>query len=83
VIGGFPNLFIDLEPKDAAGFLRGLRDVETLEDWNRLRDRYATLRNRADFWPLYDWFNAWNEETRGIDAGLLDLSYYDLFDTVY
>ncbi len=83
VIGGFPNLFIDLDLKDAAGFLRGLRDVETLEDWNRLRDRYATLRNSADFWPLYDWFNAWNEETRGIDAGLLDLSYYDLFDTVY
>jgi len=83
IVGGFPNYFMEMNLREAASFLRGLRDVETLQDWNRLRDRYGILRNDARFWETYDWFTAWNEKHRGIDAGYLDLSYYDLFDSVY
>ena len=83
IVGGFPNYFMEMNLRDAADFLRGLRDVETLQDWNRLRDRYGILRNNARFWETYDWFTGWNEKHRGVDAGYLDLSYYDLFDSVY
>jgi hypothetical protein len=48
-----------------------------------LRDRYAILRNSARLWPVYDWLTQWNFNNRGIDAGTLDLSYYDLLDSVY
>jgi hypothetical protein len=72
-----------MELEQSAEFLRGLRDVQTLRNWNRLRDRYGVLRNSPRFWPTYDWFTAWNTKHRGIYAGYLDLSYYDLFDSVY
>ncbi|MEM8575075.1 MAG: fatty acid cis/trans isomerase [Pseudomonadota bacterium] len=83
IIGGFPNYFLEMDLSDADDFLRGLRDVETLKDWNRLRDRYGILRNSPRFWEVYDWFTHWNEKHRGIYAGYLDLSYYDLYDSVY
>ena len=83
LIGGFPNYFLEMDLKQAGDFLRGLRDVQSLADWNRLRNRYGILRNDARFWATYDWFTQWNVKNRGQEAGYLDLSYYDLFDSVY
>jgi hypothetical protein len=83
VIGGFPNYFMEMDLSQAGDFLRGLRDVRSLADWNSLRDRYGILRNDARLWATYDWFTKWNTRHRGIEAGFLDLSYYDLFDSVY
>lgn len=83
VVGGFPNYFLEMDLAQAGDFLRGLRDVRSLADWNELRDRYSILRNDARFWATYDWFTQWNFTHRGINAGYLDLSYYDLLDTVY
>jgi fatty acid cis/trans isomerase CTI len=83
VIGGFPNYFMEMDLTEAGAFLRGLRDVQSLADWNRLRDRYGILRNGVHFWATYDWFTQWNLANRGIKAGYLDLSYYDLYDSVY
>ena len=83
VIGGFPNYFLELNLDQAGDFLNRLRDVQSLEDWNRVRDRYGILRNNARFWDTYDWFTQWNEKNRGIKSGYLDLSYYDLYDSVY
>ncbi|MGK2922501.1 MAG: fatty acid cis/trans isomerase [Methyloceanibacter sp.] len=83
VIGGFPNYFMEMDLSQANDFLRGLRDVRSLADWNALRDRYGILRNDARLWATYDWFAQWNAQNRGIEAGYLDLSYYDLFDSVY
>lgn len=83
VIGGFPNLFLEMSLKNAPEFLRGLRDAQTRDDWNRLRERFAVARNSAGFWATYDWLNAWNVQHRHDDAGWLDLSYYDLDDAIY
>jgi Fatty acid cis/trans isomerase (CTI) len=83
LIGGFPNLFMELELEQAPQFLKELRDIQTLEDWTEFKYRYGILRNSARFWPMYDWFNEWNFSHRGIEAGYLDLSYYDLLDSVY
>ncbi|MGJ0507314.1 MAG: fatty acid cis/trans isomerase [Methylocystis sp.] len=83
IVGGFPNLFIDLDLAQAPAFLKELRAVQTLDDWNALRNRYGVLRNSARFWATLDWFNEWNFRRRGEQAGYLDLSYYDLLDTTY
>ncbi|MCW2284518.1 hypothetical protein M2323_002405 [Rhodoblastus acidophilus] len=83
LVGGFPNLFMELDLADAPAFLKELRAVQSLEDWTALRNRYGVLRNSARFWPALDWFNAWNFRRRGEEAGFLDLSYYDLLDSVY
>jgi len=82
VIGGFPNLFMELDLTTAPRFIEELQQVSSLDDWNAFRDRYAVLRNSERMWPLYDWMNAWNRSNRGDEAGVLDLSYYDLFDSV-
>ncbi|MEM7191435.1 MAG: fatty acid cis/trans isomerase [Pseudomonadota bacterium] len=83
IVGGFPIYFLEIKLIEAAGFLLGLRDVQSLTEWNDLRDRFGILRNDTRFWETYDWFTDWNEKHRGIYAGYLDLSYYDLFDSVY
>jgi hypothetical protein len=83
IVGGFPNLFIEMDLAQAPAFLKELRSVASLDAWNALRNRYGVLRNSARFWPTLDWFNAWNFQRRGEAAGHLDLSYYDLLDTVY
>lgn len=83
LIGGFPNLFMELQLAQAPQFLKELRDIQTPEDWTEFKYRYGILRNSERFWPMHDWFNEWNFSHRGIKAGYLDLSYYDLFDSVY
>ncbi len=83
IVGGFPNLFMELDLTQAPAFLKELRSVQTLEDWTALRNRYGILRNSERFWSSLDWFNDWNFKNRGEEAGYLDLSYYDLLDTVY
>jgi len=83
IVGGFPNLFMELDLAQAPAFLKELRSVQTLEDWTALRNRYGILRNSERLWSSLDWFNDWNFKNRGEEAGYLDLSYYDLLDTVY
>ena len=83
VVGGFPNLFMEIDLDQVNGFITELRNVQSLPDFLEFRDRYAVLRNQAQFWGLYDWFNDWNFKTQGPEAGVFDLSYYDLFDSVY
>ena len=83
MVGGFPNLFMEIELNQVNGFITELRNVQSLPDFLEFRDRYAVLRNQAEFWALYDWFNDWNFKTQGPEAGVFDLSYYDLFDSVY
>lgn len=83
VVGGFPNLFMEIDVEQTPAFIQQLRDVESLADFLEFRDRYAVLRNQRNFWSAYDWFNDWNFTNRKQDAGVFDLSYYDLFDSVY
>ena len=83
VVGGFPNLFMELDLSQASAFIQEMRDVKSLDDFLDFRDRYAVLRNEDGFWETYDWFNAWNFKHRREEAGVFDLSYYDLFDSVY
>ncbi|MBK1617651.1 hypothetical protein CKO42_04130 [Lamprobacter modestohalophilus] len=77
LVNGFPNLFVDLDLKDAPGFLSALSTVKTKQDWSAFKQRYGILRNSSEFWPFYDWINAWNFAQRGDLAGWLDLTYYD------
>ncbi|MBK5941587.1 fatty acid cis/trans isomerase [Halochromatium roseum] len=81
LVNGFPNLFVDLDLKEAPGFLSALSAVNTKQDWTAFKQRYAILRNSHGFWPFYDWINAWNFDQRGDLAGWLDLSYYDTPET--
>jgi hypothetical protein len=83
VVGGFPNMFMEIDVEQAAAFIQELRNVESLDDFLKFRDRYGVLRNQENFWATYDWFNDWNFSNRKQDAGVFDLSYYDLFDSVY
>lgn len=82
LIGGFPNLFIRLDLNQTTDFLVDLKNIQSLDDWNRFKTKYGILRNNDQFWATYDWFNHWNSLNRGIYAGILDLSYYTITDTV-
>jgi Fatty acid cis/trans isomerase (CTI). len=77
LVNGFPNLFVDLDLKDASAFLSDLNAVASAADWKAFKTRYGILRNSGQFWDFYDWINAWNFKQRGDVAGWLDLTYYD------
>jgi hypothetical protein len=78
VVNGFPNLFVHLDLDRARSFLNDLREVDSADDWEDFKTRYAILRNSAALWPFYDWINRWNLAHRQRAAGYLDLSYYDI-----
>lgn len=83
VVGDFPNLLVDLNIDQASEFLTELNEIATPAAWQAWNEKYGTHRNTAAFWPLLDWFNAWNFANRQPDAGYFDLRYYMLLDSVY
>jgi len=83
LIGDFPNLFVEVELKDALPMLKALTLVKTEEEWSQWKSNYATLRNEAGFWAAFDWFTQWNFANRQPDAGHYDLTYYMFLDSKF
>ncbi|QDU61684.1 Fatty acid cis/trans isomerase (CTI) [Planctomycetes bacterium Pan216] len=83
LVGDFPNLFMEVDLEHAPAFLQELKAIDSMEDWVKWKYKYGILRNSDIFWSSYDFYNGWNFQHRGVDAGHYDLIYYDLFDTVY
>jgi len=81
LVGDFPNLMVSLSAENAAEFLRDLVAVESQESWRTWKEKYATMRNGAKFWPLLDWFTDWNFAHQSPAAGYYDLRYYNLLDS--
>ncbi|WOO43532.1 fatty acid cis/trans isomerase [Rubellicoccus peritrichatus] len=83
LIGDFPNLYVEIELKEALPMLAALSKISNQEDWNAWKTRYGKLRNQPDFWKTYDWFTEWNYANREPNAGHYDLTYYDFLDSGY
>ena len=77
LLGIAPELFIDLRLSDAADFLSKLAQVTTVDGWESLAAKYKIGRNSEKFWPFVDWISAWQHEHMPIEAGILELRFYD------
>lgn len=76
--GDRPELFIDLSLRRANLFIKNLLSVKTESDWNILKNTYAIRRNNPRFWELLDWFHSWDQKSSPLEAGVFDVSQYDI-----
>ncbi|MDD4976527.1 MAG: fatty acid cis/trans isomerase [Bacteriovorax sp.] len=80
LIGNHPNLFVTLKIDNAFDFVDKLKMIRSNQDWMALRDQFATHRNTADFWKTYDNFLNWQYRNDPLNAGVIDLNYYQMFE---
>ena len=83
LVGDFPNLLVRIPVGKASDMLNDLQAVASDQQWENWRNNYGTLRNSAQFWPLFDWFTDWNFQNRIPAAGYFDLRYYSLLGSEY
>ncbi|MDG2382396.1 MAG: fatty acid cis/trans isomerase [Pirellulaceae bacterium] len=83
LVGDFPNLLVRIPVGSASDLLSDLHAVASDKQWESWRQNYGTLRNSAEFWPLFDWFTDWNFQNRIPAAGHFDLRYYSLLGSEY
>jgi len=87
VIGDYPELFLDIPLSRAHEFLNRVQALnpDSYEDQLRsIRADFGIRRNSSRFWPFVDWLHDQHVKTGDgyITAGILDLSKYDLYDSV-
>jgi hypothetical protein len=85
VIGDFPQLFLDIDLRQAGRFLNMVKDLNSVNNeavFKEIVSAYAVRRNSAQFWPFVDWLHNYmanhpsNYGEGYIYAGILDLSNY-------
>jgi len=75
-VGAYPNLFLEIERKDLAEFVKEYEKINTYEEYDVLVARYGIRRTNPDFWKSSDWFyKKYLYENRAY-AGLFDLNRY-------
>jgi hypothetical protein len=80
VVGAYPELFYEVGVDGARQFLQELSDVDSLEAWKAFKSRHAIRRWDSRFWRVFDTVSELNREQLGVEAGILDLSHYDVSD---
>ena len=75
--------FFDLTYDQAAPFLKALGAMKTVDDWRAVRKAYGIARTSTRFWPFVDWLHAWMGQHMPVEAGLLELRFYDKDETPY
>lgn len=81
LVGDFPNSLVKISIEEASDFLNDLHAVASEKQWQSWKDNYGTLRNDAEFWPLFDQFTDWNFKNQSPAAGHFDLRYYSLLNS--
>jgi len=71
------HLFVDLSYEQAASFLKDVAAVDNLDKWRAVRKTYGIGRTSSRFWPFVDWLHAWQQQHMPVEAGLLELRFYD------
>lgn len=75
-LGSYPNMFFSVEKQELAEFIIALRSANSEADKDTFYSKYAIRRTNPKIWEYADWFNAQHKKSRGIRAGLFDLSRY-------
>ena len=78
LVGDYPNLMMEVREDKLERLEAELHAAKSPE---RMLDFYlghAVLRNSPEFWPLLDWFTAWDQKHHPIQSGRFDLKHYFL-----
>jgi hypothetical protein len=80
ILGNHPNLIFNLKREDAADFIDKLKLIQSLQDWVDFRSSFALKRNDPQFWKVYDDILEWQFKHDSLNAGIIDLNLYQMFE---
>ncbi len=78
VYGSYPNQFFYVEPQNLETMLSDLRKVHSKDSYEDFYKTYAVDRMDPKIWKLYDFVNKEYVRLDPIQAGVVDLSRYDM-----
>ena len=75
-VGSYPNYFLVVDAADLPDFFDMLDSYDGSENAVKRLAKYGVNRAQADFWEVYDWFQAEFNKSEQQQAGLIDLNRY-------
>ena len=76
--GSYPNMIVSVKDTDLKKFVERIRAISSDADYQVLVDDFGVRRQHADFWNYFDELNQIYKQTSPLEAGVLDLTRYDL-----
>jgi len=77
-MGSYPNQFWVVPEAKLRDFINQLSQTQNNPDaTQRFYGQYAIRRSHPEFWQHYDWFNQRYRQLQALNAGLLDLNFYE------
>jgi hypothetical protein len=74
----YPNMIMNVAEKDLPKFASMVRGIQDDGGYQKLVDKYGVRRQNPQFWESYDLLNKLYLETDPVNAGVIDLTRYDL-----
>ncbi|MBO9667599.1 MAG: fatty acid cis/trans isomerase [Bdellovibrio sp.] len=74
----YPNMIFNVAEKDLSSFAAMVKSIQADTGYQALVDKYGVRRQNPHFWESYDVLNKLYLETDPINAGVIDLTRYDL-----
>jgi hypothetical protein len=71
-------MFFVAREGDVEAFSSAVAGLKSMADYERLVDRFGVRRSNEKFWPIFDAVNAAHLASDPINAGVLDLTRYEL-----
>ncbi len=78
VLGAYPNMLFVVDEPQLEEFSEMAAGITSSRGYEQLVDRFGIRRTSPDFWGAYDRVNAIGRQTHPIEAGVLDLTRYEL-----
>ncbi len=77
-LGSYPNQFFVVPEAQLSQFINQLAQTKNNPVTTQsFYDQYAIRRSHPEFWQHYDWFNQRYRQLQPLNAGLLDLNFYE------
>ncbi|MFV1982067.1 MAG: fatty acid cis/trans isomerase [Thiohalomonadales bacterium] len=75
-VGSYPNFFMEIDYNDLDNFVEQYKQVDGLEKYELLIEKYGVRRSSPNFWQVSDWFYKKYKHDYPVYSGLFDLNRY-------
>ncbi|VAW44857.1 Fatty acid cis/trans isomerase [hydrothermal vent metagenome] len=75
--GSYPNFFFDVPLQHVNDFAERYAAIRNRADYEQFVELFGVRRTNTDFWAIADWFQNYDTEQHPVRSGLFDLSRYN------
>ncbi len=75
--GSYPNFFFDVPLQHVNDFAERYAAIRNRADYEQFVELFGVRRTHTDFWEIADWFQNYNTAQHPVRSGLFDLSRYN------